>query len=70
VQAARDAGALGAKLTGAGGGGAIFALPRRGREEEVAAALRAAANTAGLGGSEVFLAPVSRQGLRIERRDS
>ena len=32
VAAARGAGALGAKLTGAGGGGAIFALPQPGRE--------------------------------------
>ncbi len=40
VEAAMGAGALGAKLTGAGGGGAMIALAP-GRQEQVAAALRA-----------------------------
>lgn len=70
VQAARQAGALGAKLTGAGGGGAIFALPPPGRETHIAAALREAARVAGMADSEVFIVPLSRQGLRVERRDS
>jgi mevalonate kinase len=67
VQAARAAGALGAKLTGAGGGGAIFALPAPGHEERIAAALRAATQAAGMNGSEVFVVPVSRDGLRIAK---
>ena len=39
VAAARDAGALGAKLTGGGGGGAVIALAP-GREDAVLAAWR------------------------------
>jgi mevalonate kinase len=66
IAAARDAGALGAKLTGAGGGGAIFALPVQGQEDALAAALRLAAQRAGLTRSEVFVVPVSETGLRVE----
>jgi len=66
IAAARDAGALGAKLTGAGGGGAIFALPAQGQEETIAEALRAAAHRAGLTRSEVFIAPVSETGWMVE----
>jgi mevalonate kinase len=40
--AARSAGALGAKLTGAGGGGCVIALPRPGEAETLADVLRAA----------------------------
>jgi len=69
VQAARDAGALGAKLTGAGGGGAVFALPAPGQEEAIASTLRRAAQAAGMTGSEAFVVPVSCDGLRIERAD-
>lgn len=64
VQAARDAGALGAKLTGAGGGGAIFALAPPGNEERVLAGLTRAAED--LPGSRVFPARVTREGLRIQ----
>jgi mevalonate kinase len=66
VEAARAAGALGAKLTGAGGGGAVFALPRPGEEERLAEALRRAAAANGLSKSEVFVVPVARRGLRVE----
>ena len=69
VQAARSAGALGAKLTGAGGGGAVFALPPPGKQEGIAAALQRAAQAAGMIDSEVFVVPVSRDGLRVARRD-
>jgi hydroxymethylglutaryl-CoA reductase len=41
VQIAREAGAIGAKLTGAGGGGSIVALCP-GKTREVAAALKSA----------------------------
>lgn len=58
VAAARQAGALGAKLTGAGGGGAVFALARPGEAQQLADALRGSA-------SEVFVAPVSGDGLRL-----
>lgn len=66
IGAARNAGALGAKLTGAGGGGAIFALPAPGQATLLAEALQRAARQAGLSNSEVMVVPVSRNGLRIE----
>jgi mevalonate kinase len=59
IDAAQRAGALGAKLTGAGGGGAIFALPRPGTASRLADALRRAAQDAGMSRSEVFVVPVS-----------
>ena len=65
LQAAHAAGALGAKLTGAGGGGAIFALPPPNAAEQLAEALRAATARAGLVGSEVFVVPVDRVGLQV-----
>jgi galactokinase/mevalonate kinase-like predicted kinase len=61
VDASLAAGALGAKLTGAGGGGAIFALPPPGGADALAAALRAA------GAAEVFVLPVASEGLQVER---
>jgi galactokinase/mevalonate kinase-like predicted kinase len=65
VRGAAEAGALGAKLTGAGGGGAIFALPKTGEAAKLAEHLRAVATRAGLVSSEVFVLPVSRQGLLV-----
>jgi galactokinase/mevalonate kinase-like predicted kinase len=65
VAAARAAGALGAKLTGAGGGGAIFALPPPDGAERLADALRDFAAREGLA-SEVRVVPVARAGLRVE----
>jgi len=64
IQAALAAGALGAKLTGAGGGGSVFALARPGHEEELVEALRAAADGAGLKNARVWWAHVDRDGLR------
>jgi mevalonate kinase len=66
IAAAHGAGALGAKLTGAGSGGAIFAVAVPGREAALAAALRVAAHREGLVHSEVFVVPVSETGLRME----
>lgn len=64
VEEARRAGALGAKLTGAGGGGAIFALPPPGAAERVADALRAFAARAGLA-SEVRVVAIDPQGAQV-----
>jgi len=65
VAAARRAGALGAKLTGAGGGGAVFALPPPDRVEPLADALRTHAARTGLP-SEVFAVRVADTGLRVD----
>ena len=64
IQAALDSGALGAKLTGAGGGGSVFALAETGREEELVETLRAAACEAGLGGAQVWRAHIDLEGLQ------
>ena len=69
VAAARQAGALGAKLTGAGGGGAIFALAQSGLASAMADRLREAATRAGLKGSEAFVLPVTTRGLVVEHAD-
>ncbi|MEM0320597.1 MAG: mevalonate kinase [Candidatus Nezhaarchaeales archaeon] len=58
VYAARLAGALGSKITGAGGGGCIIALAPK-REEEVIAALKAI-------GASAFKAELSSEGLKVE----
>jgi mevalonate kinase len=59
VHAARRAGALGAKLTGAGGGGCIIALSRRVDLDRVADAIRHA-------GGEAFITEMTLEGVRIE----
>jgi galactokinase/mevalonate kinase-like predicted kinase len=64
IGAALAASALGAKLTGAGGGGSVFALAQPGHEEELLDALRAAACDAGLKHARVWRAHVDRDGLR------
>jgi mevalonate kinase len=60
VYAARNAGsALGAKLTGAGGGGCIIALPQTGSREALMAALRQARGSA-------FAVKTGCEGVRLE----
>lgn len=59
VYAARKAGALGAKLTGAGGGGCIIALSPENRSSLVVEAIKDAGGTA-------FIAEKTNEGARIE----
>ncbi len=58
VYAARTAGALGAKITGAGGGGCMYALAPE-KQREVATAITIAGGTP-------MITEISREGLRIE----
>ena len=58
VYAARTAGALGAKITGAGGGGCMYALAPE-KQSEVATAITIAGGTP-------MVTEISRDGLRIE----
>ncbi|ASI98083.1 mevalonate kinase [Thermococcus celer] len=58
VYAARTAGALGAKITGAGGGGCMYALAPE-KQSEVATAITIAGGTP-------MITKISREGLRIE----
>jgi mevalonate kinase len=59
VNAARKAGALGAKLTGAGGGGCMIALANRDKLETVLEAVQRA-------GANAFIARKTDEGVRIE----
>jgi mevalonate kinase len=60
INAARKAGALGAKLTGAGGGGCMIALARDEKVEQVMEAIQRA-------GGRPFVARKTDEGVRIER---
>lgn len=66
VDAARAAGAYGAKLTGAGGGGAIFAVCPDGHRESIVRGLRTAAANAGLQRAVVFPLSVAPRGLDLK----
>jgi galactokinase/mevalonate kinase-like predicted kinase len=59
-------GALGAKLTGAGGGGSVFALVRPGQEGKLMEIWRQTATEAGLASARIYRPRISRQGLVVE----
>jgi mevalonate kinase len=59
ANAARKAGALGAKLTGAGGGGCMIALAREEKLEQVSEAIQRS-------GGRPFVARKTEEGVRIE----
>jgi mevalonate kinase len=60
VNAARKADALGAKLTGAGGGGCMIALTEKDKQEQVLEAIQRSGGTA-------FVAKKTDEGVRIEQ---
>ncbi len=66
IDAALAGGALGAKLTGAGGGGSVFALARPGDEQRVAEVFADAAREAGLSQAAALVPRLARQGLVVE----
>ncbi|MBN2549458.1 MAG: hypothetical protein JXB15_09895 [Anaerolineales bacterium] len=66
IQTAMQNGALGAKLTGAGGGGSVFALVRPGEQEQLMEAWQRTAAQNNLHQALIFRPRVSRQGLEIQ----
>ena len=69
IEAGLRAGALGAKLTGAGGGGSVFMLAPPGQEESVAQALRDALRKNGYDQGRVFVPSIVRQGAVMIEKD-
>jgi len=63
ISAGNEAGALGAKLTGAGGGGSVFMLVEPGREPETAAYLEKKLIQFGLKQGLVYIPSIVHQGL-------
>jgi galactokinase/mevalonate kinase-like predicted kinase len=68
IQAARDGGALGAKLTGAGGGGSVFALVNPGEENRLITAWRTAAGNNHLEDAQILEFSISPHGLIVEQQ--
>lgn len=66
IREALEFGALGAKLTGAGGGGSVFALVEPGGEDALMRHWRGVAETHNLAKARVYPLEVSREGLVIE----
>ena len=66
IETALKNGALGAKLTGAGGGGSVFALTRPGEEAKLMEVWQQTAMEAGLDSAHLYRPHISRQGLTVE----
>lgn len=66
IDTARSNGALGAKLTGAGGGGSVFALTRPGDEQKLIDVWQQTADRAGLQEARIFRPMIARRGLVVE----
>jgi galactokinase/mevalonate kinase-like predicted kinase len=66
IETALKNGALGAKLTGAGSGGSVFALTRPGQEGKLMELWRRTAAEAGLVSARIYRPHISRQGLVVE----
>jgi galactokinase/mevalonate kinase-like predicted kinase len=68
IGVALENGALGAKLTGAGGGGSVFALVRPGEEARLLDAWQRAAQAAGLSQAQIYIPKICSHGLQVQRR--
>ncbi|MCA9988585.1 MAG: hypothetical protein KDE59_29970, partial [Anaerolineales bacterium] len=67
IQSALALGALGAKLTGAGGGGSVFALVPPEQQAEFLTGWRQVAAEAGLGEARFFVPELAQKGLIVEQ---
>ena len=65
IKAALDHGALGAKLTGAGGGGSVFALAKPDKVDDMVAHLTQVAHDNGLDNSVVRKCTIARKGMMV-----
>ena len=68
IHAAKSKGALGAKLTGAGGGGSIFALVNPGDEDRIMDAWQETATSNQLNEAQVYQLSISSHGLLIDHK--
>lgn len=66
IETALDHGALGAKLTGAGGGGSVFALTEPGQEEKILRLWEETAAGNNLSDAQIYPLKFSSQGLRVK----
>ena len=70
IRAGLDAGALGAKLTGAGGGGSVFMLTRPGQEREMAGLLGKKLDEYGYRNGRVYIPSIVAEGLVIQDEEA
>ena len=66
IESALDFGALGAKLTGAGGGGSVYALVKPGQEDQLKQLWQKTADENGLNEARIFRPHICREGLTIQ----
>jgi galactokinase/mevalonate kinase-like predicted kinase len=66
IKVARENGVQGAKLTGAGGGGSVFALTRPGAEQVLIDTWQHAIDQAGLTKAQIYIPKVAKEGLVVE----
>jgi len=66
IDSALKAGALGAKLTGAGGGGSVFALVASGAEADLMRIWQGLADQNNLKDAQVYNLKIAQQGLVVE----
>jgi len=69
IEAAMQNGALGAKLTGAGGGGSVFALTEPGQEEKILRLWEETAANADLSDAQIYPLKIASQGLKVESKE-
>jgi galactokinase len=69
IDTALKNGALGAKLTGAGSGGSVFALTQPGQEKQILRAWKKNIREVNLSNALVYYPKISRRGLAIIQRN-